>query len=178
LHLDDLANALSVFFDVLDAVIVFNDSRDTEVKAAEDDLLLDVLDECQYVGVNAQRSGIYNISIDEGVADALPRITQYLVVQLCGALVYLSILGHIVHDFLVKDIHASHLLVNLWQKLNILRCILNHCRGKRSLLPEFGIALHLVIDFILLGIDLTKILFQQIVKADIDVPIVIVLQKV
>lgn len=46
------------------------------------------------------------------------------------------------------------------------------------MLPEFFVILHGNVDLILFGIDLTKIVLKQVVQADIDVSIVIVLQKV
>lgn len=46
------------------------------------------------------------------------------------------------------------------------------------MLPEFFVILHGNVDLILFGIDLAKIVLKQVVQADIDVSIVIVLQKV
>ena len=99
-------------------------------------------------------------------------------IQLSRTLVYLAVFGDVINNFLVEDIHPSHLLVDLWQKLHILCCILDHCLRKWPLLPEFCVTLHLRIDFIFLGVDLTQILFEQIIQTNINVSIVIVLQKI
>ena len=49
LDLDDLADASLVVPEVLDAFIVFNDARDSEIETAENNSLLNILNESQDV---------------------------------------------------------------------------------------------------------------------------------
>jgi hypothetical protein len=62
--------------------------------------------------------------------------------------------------------------------LHVLCRILNHARSKWPLLPELRIGLHLAVDLVLLGVDLAQIFLQEVVKADVDVSVVIQLKEI
>lgn len=178
LHLDDLADASLVVSEVLDALVVLDDARHAEVQAAEYDSLLDVLDEGQDVGVDVECAHIGDVSVNESIANALPGVAEYFVVQLGQALVNLAALTHIVNDVLVEHVHLPHLLVDLWQVLHILRSILNHRRTQWPLLPKLRIDLHQVIDLILFGVVLPEVFLQEVVQSDVDVSVVVLLDEV
>lgn len=154
LHLDDLADALLIVAEILDAFIILNEARDAKVQAAEDDSLLNVLDEGKDVRVNVERVHICDVSIDEAVADAFPGIAENLVVQLRGALIYFTAFANVIDDLLVEDVHLPHSLIDLWEILDVLSRVLDHALGKWPLLPELDIVLHEDIDLVLLAIDL------------------------
>jgi hypothetical protein len=80
LDLNDVTNTLEVVLNVLDAVIVFDESRHSQVETTKDNLLLDVLDEGLNVRVNLQSVNVADVSIDKPVANAFPCITQDLMV--------------------------------------------------------------------------------------------------
>lgn len=178
LHLDYLSDAPLVVSEVLDALIVLDDARDAEVEAAEDDSLLDVLDESEDVGVDVEGADVRDVSVDEAVPDALAGVTQDLVVQLSQALVYFATFAHVVDYVLAEYVHLAHLLVDLWQVLYVLGSVLDHGRGQRSLLPELGVDLHQVVDLVLLRVVLAEVLLQEVVEANVYVPVVILLEEV
>lgn len=178
LHLDDLADASLVVSEVLDALVVLDDARHAEVQAAEYDSLLDVLDEGQDVGVDVECADIGDVSVNESIANALPGVAEYFVVQLGQALVNLAALTHIVNDVLVEHVHLPHLLVDLRQVLHVLRSVLNHRRTQRPLLPKLRIDLHQVIDLVLFGVVLPEVFLQEVVQSDVDVSVVVLLDEV
>lgn len=73
---DDFANTFSIDFDVSDTIIIFDDARNSKVQAAEDDSLLDILDERQNVCVDFERVYINDVSIDESVSNAFTGVAQ------------------------------------------------------------------------------------------------------
>jgi hypothetical protein len=56
--------------------------------------------------------------------------------------------------------------------------ILDHRRSQRPLLPKGFIVLHLRVYLFFLLVGLIKVVLQQIVQANIDVAVVILLKKV
>lgn len=129
LHLHYVSDALFIVLDIFDALIILDHSRDTEVQTAKDDSLLDVLDKCQNVCINLERTRVYDIPVYEAITNALSGVAQDLVVKLGRALVYLASFSDVVDNFLVEDIHASHFLIHLWKVLYVLSCILYHRRS-------------------------------------------------
>ena len=85
---------------------------------------LDILDEREDLRVHFQRVHVSDVSINEPVCDAFPRVRQNLVVQLCRALINFATLGDVVNDLLVEDVELSHLLVDLREVLHILSRVL------------------------------------------------------
>ena len=175
---DDLTDRLPILFDIFNAIIVLNDTRNAQVEGAEHDALLDVLDEGKDISVYLEQVDVVDISVDEAVADALAGVRQDLVVEFGGALVDLTALGHIIDDLLVEDVHSPHFLVDQREVLDVLRRILDHGLGQGALLPEVGIILHLGVDLVLLGVHLAGILFKEVVEADVDVPVIVMLKEV
>ena len=98
--------------------------------------------------------------------------------ELRGALVNFPALGDVIYDVLIEHIHTPHLLVDQWQVLNVLCGVLNHSLSQRPLFPELNIILHLTINFIFLCVDFSDELFQQIVKTNVDISIIVVLKKI
>jgi len=97
------------------------------------------------------------------------------VVELCSALVYFATFSHIVDNFFVEDVHFSHLFVDLGQVLNILCSILNHRRCQRPLLPKLFIILHELINLFFFLVSFAKVVFKEVVQADVDVSVVVLL---
>jgi len=52
LHFNDFTNTFSIHLDVSNALVVLDDAGNSEVKATEDDSLLDVLDERQNICID------------------------------------------------------------------------------------------------------------------------------
>jgi hypothetical protein len=80
LHLDDVSNALEIIFDVLDAVVIFDHSRHSKIKAAEDNFLLDVLDKSLNVCIYFTCVYVSDVAVNEAVSNALAGVTQDLMV--------------------------------------------------------------------------------------------------
>ena len=99
-------------------------------------------------------------------------------VKLGGTLVNFTALGHIIDDLLVEDIHSSHFLVDEREVLDVLSRVLDHGLGQGALLPEVSVVLHLGVDLVLLSVHLAGVLFKEVVKADVDVPVIVMLKEV
>lgn len=99
-------------------------------------------------------------------------------VELGGALINFPIFGHIIDNLFVKNIHSPHFFVNKRQILDILSCVLNHCLSEWSLFPKVSIVLHLGVYLIFLGVYLACILFKKVIQADVDVPVIVMLQEI
>lgn len=80
LYLNDVSDTLEVILDILDAIIVFDDTRDSQVQTAEHNLLLDVFDEGLDICIDFEGADVSDVAVDEAVAYALPCITQNFVV--------------------------------------------------------------------------------------------------
>jgi hypothetical protein len=157
LHFDYFSNAFFVLFDIADAFVILDDSRNSKVEATEEYSLLDVFYECKDVSVNFQIVDIENITVYKAIANTFSTIAKNFVVKLCSALVNFTILSYVINQIFIKKVHTPHLFIHLWQKMYILRCIVYQSKSKRSSLPKLLIRLHLLIYFILHCIDLAAI---------------------
>ena len=99
-------------------------------------------------------------------------------VQFCQTLIYFATLADIVNDVLVEYVHLPHLLVDLRQVLDVLSGVLDHAGSEGSLLPELRVILHQVINLVLFGVVLAQVLLEQVIEADVDVAVVVLLQEV
>ena len=178
LNFNDVSNTFLVFFDILDAFVIFDHTWDSKIQTAEHNSFLYVLHKGKDIRIDFKCAHINDVSVDESISIALPCITEDLVVELGCALINFTAFCHIINDIFLKDIHASHLLIHLWQVLHILCCILNHWWRQWPLFPKLFIILHSDVDLILFWIYFAQIVFKEIVETDVDVPVVIVLKKV
>ena len=178
LNTHDFTDTLFIFFDILDAFVIFDHSGDAEVQTAKDNFLLNVFNKSQDICVDFESANFVNISVNEAVTNALSSVTEYLMVQFSGALVNFSSFSDVIHYFLVKHIHFAHFFIHLRKERHVLRRILNHGWREWSLLPELLVVLHGIIDFIFLFVDLAQIVLEKVVQADVDVSVVVLLKEV
>ena len=75
LDFDNFSNWFFVLFDILDAFIILDHPWDPKIKATEHNPLLYVLDKGQDIGLNIKGTDIYDVSVDETIADAFSRVT-------------------------------------------------------------------------------------------------------
>ena len=80
LNFNNFTNWFTVLFNVFNAIIILDDARNSQVKRAKDDSLLNILNECQDISVDLKRVHINNVPVDEAVSYALTGITEYLVI--------------------------------------------------------------------------------------------------
>ena len=114
LYFNDVSNAFLVFFDILDAFVIFDHTWDSKIQTAENNSFLYVLHKGKDIRIDFECAHINNVSVDESISIALPCITEDLVVELGCALINFTAFCHIINDIFLKDIHASHLLIHLW----------------------------------------------------------------
>ena len=93
-------------------------------------------------------------------------------------MVYFSTFRHVVNDFLVKYIHSSHFFVDLGEVLDVLTCVLDHTGGEGPSLPKLFIVLHGAVNFVFFVVDLAQVVFEQVVEADVNVSVVVLLKEV
>ena len=178
LDLNYLTDTSLIISKVLDALVVLDDAGHAQIKTAENNAFLDVFYESKYIRVNIKSVHVRDIPIDESVANAFARITQYFVIQLGQTLVDFAAFTDIVNDVLVEHLHLPHFLVNFGEVLYILGSVLDHAGCEGSLLPKLWIILHQVVYLVLPGIVLAQVLLEQVVEPNVDVTIVVLLEEV
>lgn len=99
-------------------------------------------------------------------------------VEFGSALVYLATFSHVVHDLLVEYVELPHFLVDLGEVLDVLTGVLDHSGGEGSLFPKLFVILHGAVDLVLFLVDFTDIVLKQVVQADVDVAVVVLLKEV
>lgn len=99
-------------------------------------------------------------------------------VKFSCALVDFAVLGHVVDDLLVEDVHLSHSLVDQWKELDVLGSILNHGMAQWPCFPELFVVLHGRVDLVLFLVSFVQVVFEEVVEANVDVSIVILLEEI
>ena len=178
MYLDNFSDTLHVLPDVPETVLVLDDAADPQVETTEDNPSLDILNKCLDVDIGVEHSHVLDISIYKSITYAFSGIRKDLMIKLRSALIDFPVLNQVVHDVFVENPKFPHFFVDQGQELDVLGSVLDHGRGKGPLFPEFLVFGHQIIDFFLLGVDLAHVLLKKVVERNVDISVVILLEKV
>ena len=75
LDFDYFTNATFIVSEILDTLVILDDTRDSEIKATKDDTLLDIFDEGKDIRVNIESADIRYVSVYESVSNTFSGVT-------------------------------------------------------------------------------------------------------